>query len=189
MSFINNYLKNLFSNEFIINIGFKLVYLYSYCEILFKKYCPPLLTNNTNTENQLFMYKNGKLTEKDDYDLLIYNRKSNKNNRFNIKCIINDTERIDNYYTLTNYKFISFTINYLGDEYEVQLYSPNYTYYVVNNCINKEFIKYYLVNYCNLDISNTDFSYTTIILDENMNVVSFTENDKLILFYDTYTIN
>ncbi len=189
-------LKNLFSNEFILNIGFKIVYLYSYCEILLKKYIPSLLVkdkdkNKNNTG--LHYYKDGMLMigQKDNFNLLIYISENIHNNKpINIKRIVKRID-FDNYYTLTNYKFISFTINYLGDEYEVHLSSPKHTYYILNNEFDSAFIKYYLVNYCDIKLNleeDNNFTYSCTILDENMNVVSFTENDKLILFYDTYKV-
>jgi hypothetical protein len=188
------YLKNLFSNEFILNIGIKIIYLYSYCEILLNKYIPNLLVNNSIKETNkqgLHYYKDGVLLtgEKNNFDLLInITENTHKNKQLSIRRVVKGIEA-ENYYTLTNYKFISFTVNYLGDEYEVHLSNSKYTYYVVNNEINEAFIKYYLVNYYNIEnIDNNIFSYSATILDENMNVVSFTENDKLILFYDTYKI-
>lgn len=191
------YLKNLFSNEFILNIGIKIIYLYSYCEILLNKYVPNLLVNNSIKETNkqgLHYYKDGVLLtgEKNKFDLLINITENTHNNKqISIRRVVRLTDgiHIENYYTLTNYKFISFTVNYLGDEYEIHLSNSKYTYYVVNNEIDAAFIKYYLVNYYNIEnIDNNIFSYSATILDENMNVVSFTENDKLILFYDTYKI-
>jgi hypothetical protein len=191
------FLKNLFSNEFILNIGIKIIYLYSYCEILLNKYVPNLLVNNNIKETNkqgLHYYKDGVLLtgEKNNFDLLINITENTHNNKqISIRRVVRliDGIHIENYYTLTNYKFISFTVNYLGDEYEIHLFNLKYTYYVVNNEIDAAFIKYYLVNYYNIEnIDNNIFSYSATILDENMNVVSFTENDKLILFYDTYKI-
>ena len=191
------FLKNLFSNEFILNIGIKIIYLYSYCEILLNKYVPNLLVNNNIKETNkqgLHYYKDGVLLtgEKNNFDLLINITENTHNNKqISIRRVVRliDGIHIENYYTLTNYKFISFTVNYLGDEYEIHLSNLKYTYYVVNNEIDAAFIKYYLVNYYNIEnIDNNIFSYSATILDENMNVVSFTENDKLILFYDTYKI-
>jgi hypothetical protein len=189
------YLKNLFSNEFILNIGIKIIYLYSYCEILLNKYVPNLLVNSSikkTNKQRLHYYKDGVLLtgEKNNFDLLINITENTHNNKqISIRRVVKGIEA-ENYYTLTNYKFISFTVNYLGDEYEIHLSNSKYTYYIVNNEIDASFIKYYLVNYYNIEnIDNNIFSYSATILDENMNVVSFTENDKLILFYDTYTIN
>jgi hypothetical protein len=188
------YLKNLFSNEFILNIGIKIIYLYSYCEILLNKYVPTLLVNNSIKETNkqgLHYYKDGVLLtgKKYNFDLLINITENTHNNKqISIRRVVKGIEA-ENYYTLTSYKFISFTINYLGDEYEIHLSNSKYTYYIVNNEIDASFIKYYLVNYYNIEnIDNNIFSYSATILDENMNVVSFTENDKLILFYDTYKI-
>lgn len=188
------YLKNLFSNEFILNIGFKIIYLYSYCEILLNKYVPNLLINTNIKETNklgLHYYKDGVLLtgEKNNFDLLINIIENNKQLSIRQLVRLTDGIHIENYYTLTNYKFVSFTVNYLGDDYEIHLSTPKYIYYVVNNEINTAFIKYYLVNYYNIEnIDNNTFSYSATILDENMNIVSFTENDKLILFYDTYKV-
>ena len=190
-SIINYLFKKVMELPIIYNLGYKAVYFYSYCEIYANKY---LLNKNNNkiVDSGIQIYKNGKKVDSvgHGYDLVIYNTK-NVNNK-NIHIIIPDIDyNVNSYYTLTNWKFVSMSINYLGDEYEINLSNPRYTYYIVNNIINKEFIAYYLTNYCEVDLSldkDKSFSYTGIILDENMEVVSINENDSIKFSYDNYYI-
>ena len=63
--------------------------------------------------------------------------------------------------------------------------------YVVNNIIDKAFIAYYLTNYCEVELNldkDKNFTYTGIILDDNMTVISINENDSIKFSYDNYYI-
>jgi len=194
-SIINYLFKKVMDLPIVYTLGYKAVYFYSYCEIYANKYLPVSLFNNNNNKliNQgIQIYKNGKNEDNAGfgYDLVIYNTK-NVNNK-NIHIIIPDIDyNVNLYYTLTNFKFVSFSVNYLGDEYEIHLSNPRYTYYVVNNIIDKAFIAYYLTNYCEVDLNldkDKNFTYTGIILDDNMTVISINENDSIKFSYDNYYI-
>ena len=190
-SFINYLFNKILELPIIYNLGYKAFYLYSYCQIIANKYSLTNLFNIKNKINsEIKLYKNGTLSTNIDYDLAIYNT-INVNNK-NIYITISDINyNTNSYYTLTNYQFVSMSINYLGDEYEINLSNPKYTYYIVNNKLDKAFIAYYLTNYCKVDLSldkDKKFTYSGIILDDNMNVVSITENDIIELYYDKYLI-
>lgn len=197
-SFLNNLFNTIKNTPIVYSICYKLIYLYSYCEILTNKYLPTkLLTMGKSSINTvgIHSYNNGKKCSNpnDPYDLVIYNGKNVNTSIVHI-IIPNVVYDVKNYFTLTNWKFVSFTVNYLGNDYEIHLYSPHYTYYVVNNIIDKAFIAYYLTNHCNIDINNdadnndNNISYTGVILDENMNVVSIDENTMILFSYDKYFI-
>lgn len=207
-AFLNNIFNTIKNTPIIYSICYKFIYLYSYCEILTNKYLPKQLLTMGNSKKKdintigIHSYKNGKKCPNPNapYDLVIYNGKNVNNGIVHI-IIPNVVYDVKNYYTLTNWKFVSFIVNYLDKEYEIQLYSPHYTYYVVNNIIDNAFIAYYLTNYCNIDLANNgidndddadvdeiNISYTGTILDENMNVVSIDEKTMILFSYDKYLI-
>ena len=136
------------------------------------------------------------------FDLIIYTHENNITHK-NDKIIFNNIPFIKEFdYLLCKYHFLQIllTISYEGAEkvYKIDLSGDSYNYYIINNCINAQFIGYYLwkhynvsydLNYYNdTNTSNDYVNYKLEIIDNNVNQLFLTERDELILGENTYII-
>lgn len=114
------------------------------------------------------------------YKMIIYN------NNYNKICYFPPT-KYDLMYEVSNVSFISFKVTVNSIEYTVKLSTPEYNFYIVNNVINAEFIKYYFNKYLNIHLLD-DIDYTIEIVDDSVNFVTLNKNNSLIFQKDTYII-
>ena len=98
-------------------------------------------------------------------------------------------------YTLCTYSFISITMivdSGLGDDasqsYPLTFSGELYNYYVVNNTFNKKVLFYLLNKQHGVKYDTSLFTYKLNIIDDNVNMISLSEKDVLILKEDTYDI-
>ncbi len=122
------------------------------------------------------------LTKKPDYKMIVYDDNTNK------VCFYRPINKLILDYEISNVSFISFKITLdNGVEYNIKLKTKEYNFYVVNNEINFQFIKYYLNKYLDVRLLDT-CEYTIHIVDENVNFVSVLKNDSILIKKDTYKI-
>jgi hypothetical protein len=92
-------------------------------------------------------------------------------------------------YKLSNIKFISVDIEYKNNNYKIELKNDITNYYIVNNSLNQNFVKYYLVNKLNITILDDEhFDYTVNIIDQNVNFITLLPNQSLIFNENDYSI-
>jgi hypothetical protein len=114
------------------------------------------------------------------YKMIIYN------NNYNKICFYPPTKYNLNY-DLSKVAFISFKVIIDSNEYTIKLSTPEYNFYVVNNVINFEFIKYYFNTYLNMKLLD-DVEYTIEIVDDCINFHNMKKSNELIFQKDTYII-
>ena len=151
-----------------------------------------------------------------DPDFCIYSDYSeySTNKKIN-KMIFNkdDNNTIDDFdYKLCTYSFISITMivdSGLGDDaselppatmefnrsptarsesYPLTFSSELYNYYLVNNTFNKKVLFYLLNKQHGVKYDTSLFTYKLNIIDDNVNMISLSEKEILILKEDTYEI-
>ena len=134
-----------------------------------------------------------------DPDFCIYSDYStyNINKKIN-KMIFNkdDNSTIDDFdYKLCTYSFISITMivdsglgDYASQSYPLTFSSELYNYYVINNIFNKKVLFYLLNKQHGVKYNDSVFTYKLNIIDDNVNMISLSEKDVLILKEDTYDI-
>ena len=134
-----------------------------------------------------------------DPDFCIYSDYSeySTNKKIN-KMIFNkdDNNTIDDFdYKLCTYSFISMTMivdSGLGDDasqsYPLTFSGELYNYYLVNNTFNKKVLFYLLNKQHGSKYDDSTFTYKLNIIDDNVNMISLSEKDVLILKEDTYEI-
>lgn len=151
-----------------------------------------------------------------DPDFCIYSdySKYGTNKKIN-KMIFNkdDNNTIDDFdYKLCTYSFISMTMivdSGLGDDaselppatmefnrsptarsesYPLTFSGELYNYYLVNNTFNKKVLFYLLNKQHGVKYDDSTFTYKLNIIDDNVNMISLSEKDVLILKEDTYDI-
>jgi len=94
-------------------------------------------------------------------------------------------------YKLSNVKFIAIDLDYNNNKYLVNLKDCNYTYYnyyIVNNCLNKLFFKYYIKNILNLQVDEDNFNYNVTIIDNNVNLINILPHQSIIINENDYEI-
>lgn len=114
------------------------------------------------------------------YDKIIFTISDNKNIDFT-----NKTQ-----YEVSNIKFIAINLTHNNNTYQIQLKTPEYNFYIVDNIIGATFFKYYLVNI--LKVINNDldsnFTYSLDIMDHNVNMFTLNEKQSVIFKKDNYNL-
>ena len=191
----------------LINTSFYIILIYSYMEMYAKRaYNHPNLSSiralikNAKKQNEIDIIKfndvifstnkkNLMVKHKLLYDFIVYsdydvidkiNPKVNKVIYFNP---INFP--IDYNYSICKFSFISFSVKIGRDMYQLKLSNDSENYYVVGNRINKHVIYYLLKNQCGIDI---DCNYELDIIDNNVNMLTLTEKEEIVLEDSCYKI-
>ena len=109
-------------------------------------------------------------------------KNNNTISSYNLKRLYN----IDNY--LTNYFFTYIILNTNDDKsYVINLKMAKATFYVVGNCIDKQFINMYIKMFCGE--KNYIDKYELNILDHQMNNIVVNEENVIVLNSEDYTVN
>jgi hypothetical protein len=91
-------------------------------------------------------------------------------------------------YEKSNVTFISVIVNIEdGEQYEIKLKTPSYSFYVVGNELNVDFVRYYLLKFKNVYLA-PDVEYTMTIVDNNVNFYSVDQNECVAFEKDNYQI-
>jgi hypothetical protein len=94
---------------------------------------------------------------------------------------------------LTEYSFISIELVFDDDvnqtAHKILLKVGDDNYYVVGNVIDAEFITYYMHKYLKLKLENYSQKYTLNVVDGNVNCFSMTQDDRMLLKKNEYTLS
>jgi hypothetical protein len=208
-------IQNIYKNINIYNISYNFLYFVSLCQIKFNKiYNNLALFINKyrikDKKNDMIVeyYKNGdkdymninnliqNLYNDNEYDkkydfIIISDHNHSKNiiNKIFVDNPIDITEN-KNYcdYEESLIRFLSLNICYNNNNYTINLKDDKHNYYVVNNQINKQFIKYYLEYILNICTEIEDLKYNMELIDHNVNIINLTEKDAIIIEKDYYLI-
>jgi len=87
-------------------------------------------------------------------------------------------------------KFLRFDLDYNGETYEAQLTTDDYNFAIVGNCINREFIMYFLKNILDVQVPEelhvSNLVYNIHLIDANVNVINLDQTDELKFTTDEY---
>jgi hypothetical protein len=208
---IFNSFKNKTNNN-LINIGYKSLYLYSIIQIkMFKvlNFFYPYYRTITNKfkkdiKTMIEFYSNGKLIKKfcysfhynqcfisnlikpDDYDLIIATDMSSDEIKMTTIADTNDFIKFAN----SSARFVSIECIYDNKNYTIELKTDKYNFYTENTIINDNFIKYYLINILNLKEDNLpkNIKYTLNIIDNSINCHTLNETQYIQLAQKDYII-
>lgn len=105
-------------------------------------------------------------------------------------CVSNIHHYIEYDFNFENtiFSFMSLQLLYKDNNYTIELKNDNHNFYIVNNVLDKQFFRYYLKYFLNLDNVDDDFSYKIELLDQDVNLVLLTDEDKIIINKQDYTI-
>jgi len=139
-----------------------------------------------------------------DFDFIIFsdyesmNESSNKINK--VLYYKNSKEKFIKFnYKICDFTFISININVINninnnetiELYSLKLCNDNENYYIVGNKINKLFVYYLLKKQYNVifDDKNYEYEYKLILIDQNVNIKTFSEKEEIILIENDYSVN
>lgn len=102
-------------------------------------------------------------------------------------CFYPPVEEYNPEYELSDIQFISVKVEIDSVEHDVRLKTPEYTFYIVGNELNANWIRYYFCKYLNISLPN-DVKYVMTIIDDNVQFVIINENQSLVINKDSYDI-
>jgi hypothetical protein len=164
--------RNNFKEQ-IINFMYKGIYLYSKCQVIYKKYVYLYVVSLYNIFNklkyysQIEFYDNGILISKSkihysqissykdiiktkqlieplEYNFIIYSHHEKETCKKNKKCFDKFPNTFN--YEKSQIKFLSLQLLYKNQYFPIELISEKYNYYMVDNIIDKKFLFFYLYN-------------------------------------------
>ena len=91
-------------------------------------------------------------------------------------------------YKLSTISFMSIELEHENKIYPINLKNDKYNYYIVNNCLNQLFFKYYIKNVLNVQINTDAFDYKLSIIDNNVNIITVLHNQYILIMDDDYQI-
>jgi len=166
-------------------------------------------------DNLLTIIKNNQIVntgicKTSDYDMIIYsfgNAKENAiiyNSAYTMKTVHNgngvllETQKEEGNFSeficpvyKTPFVFIniSFTKLYNDDvQYQIKLTNDRYNFFVVGNVLNRVLFCYLLKEQHGMCLDATNITYSIDIYDHNVNAITLTEIDEVILSKNTYSI-
>ena len=128
---------------------------------------------------------------KDEYDFLV---DTSKYHQVMHKCLPNDFED----YTLSSVEFIMSELCIGGEKMQIKFTNKHdhYTYAIVNNIIDVNFLMYFIRKHChdkfcekfNMPVTQLVEGYALKIMDNNVNTITIRENQSLCYSKDSYVI-
>jgi hypothetical protein len=97
-------------------------------------------------------------------------------------------------FELSEITFVALYLNYNNERYNINLKINDFNFYIVGNIINKTFLQYYMKNILHNDICiNTDTeelksSYKLELMDHEVNLLSLTDSQYIIIKKNGYII-
>jgi len=123
--------------------------------------------NELNKQPTFFIFEFVKEDKK--YGLIVYNLK----------------KKVDNININNELLFLSVTLKYKNDDYNIDLNKP-VNYYVQSNYIlNPNFVNYYAYEYLNINLTDT---YEIEIMDKNLEIINLTKNDHINVIDGSYKV-
>ena len=182
--------SSLFMVHFIIqNIGpiyYNIVRLFSKVQLMI---CPPPAHKKSGNSLDLLM----------NNDMLCQYYVDNPFNWINLSdfavlssgkyriCFYPPIESYISDYEPSQVQFISTKIEIDSIEYTLRLQTPEYSFYVVHNEINVDFVRFYFIKYFNI-VLPVDVKYVITIIDDNVQFITFDETQILLFEPNSYLI-
>lgn len=213
---MNNFINKL--SPLIMDISYKLFYCFSWSQIHLSKlktfinsFCDKYLKEkgwivvDTDLRELVFIDYNGN----EMYNVNIENKNDinyikNRYDKLNYSSVIMIDKFVDktcvNYvfyekipisfdYKVSNVKFIAIDIDYNNKKYLINLKDNDINFYIVGNCLNKKFFKYYIKNILKINVDDEDeFNYNVNIIDNNVSIFNLLPHQSIIINEDDYKI-
>jgi hypothetical protein len=177
--------SNLICNNERLNNPTKIISFYKNGNELDK-----IVYNDINNKMEGLNYFIDELADEKNYDFLILSDKKENSDCVNKVHYTECPETTE--YINSNIKFLSMQLSYNNNSYPIELKNDNHDHYIVNNILNKDFFKYYLINVLNVEITDEPFDYSVSVIDHNVNIIEMNSTSQLVIKetdYDFITNN
>ena len=97
---------------------------------------------------------------------------------------------VDAYYPsheVSNVQFISVRINIGSVEYNLKLETPEYSFYVIGNELNVDWVRYYFIKFLHIMLT-PEVEYEISIVDDNVQFITLTQYESLVFEKDDYEL-
>jgi hypothetical protein len=91
-------------------------------------------------------------------------------------------------YMISTVCFMSVQLEHDNKTHLIVLKNNSYNYYIVGNCLNQLFFKYYLKKVLNVQFNEDNFNYKLTIIDDNVNIITIDETQYIIFNQNDYNI-
>ena len=102
-------------------------------------------------------------------------------------CFYPPIEEYKPEYELSDIQFISVKVVIDSVEHNVRLRTPEYTFYIVGNELNVDWVRYYFCKYLNIPLSS-DVQYEMTIIDDNVQFVVINQDQSIVINKDSYDV-
>ena len=142
-------------------------------------------------DSQVFVYTNDDKLKEQNYpaelmDFLIYSDKQESGQVNKIVCY---NKPYNFSYQKCKFKFVSLTVVFSEKEqYNLKLLSDKENYFIVNNRFNKYLFCYLIRKQFGIIKDETVVCYTLEIFDQDVNNITLSEKDEIVLEIENYTV-
>ena len=91
-------------------------------------------------------------------------------------------------YMISTVCFMTVQLEHNNITHTIVLKSNKDNYYIVGNCLNQLFFKYYLKNVLKVQFNEDNFNYKLTIIDDNVNIITIDETQYIIFNLNDYNI-
>lgn len=170
-------------------ICYHLIRLYSYLQIKLTTNKPQIKNSNEDMldcliGNTLTIFNiNDKILEiinESDFAVLV-------SKGTNMVCFYPPIEQYNPEYEMSILQFISVKVEIDSVEYDIKMRSHNYTFYIVDNALNVDWVRYYFRKFLKISLPE-DVKYQMTIIDENVQFIMLNENESMVLEQNSYRL-
>jgi len=177
-----------------VNIGF-LIYSainwYSYLQLKLTTNKKKNRFGNEKEDTIDYLINDYLITENDTHNALDGINKANFavliSKGTDMVCFYPPVEEYRPEYEMSNTQFISVKVEIDSVEYNVRLKTREYTFYIVGNELNSDWVRYYFCKYLGIGLSS-DVKYVMTIIDDNVKFVTINQEQSLVINKDSYDI-
>ena len=203
-------LKNIVT-PFVINVGYNLMYCFSICQIQMNKMKNRLvpylkilekflndkniivkiktqiikkIDKNGNIENTLIISDKTPLEtvpiilDENSVGVILYDTNVDTGC---VNCVYSENMEITRDYKVSKISFMSVELEHETKKHTIELKNASHNYYIVNNSLNQNFLKYYLKTVLKTDINEDNFEYNLSIIDNNVNFITLNHHQHIII--------
>lgn len=105
----------------------------------------------------------------------------------NLICFYPPVEAYYPSHEVSNVQFISVRINIGSVEYNLKLETPEYSFYVIGNELNVDWVRYYFIKFLHITLT-PEVEYEISIVDDNVQFITLTQYESLVFEKDDYEL-
>jgi hypothetical protein len=105
----------------------------------------------------------------------------------NLICFYPPVEAYYPSHEVSNVQFISVRINIGSVEYNLKLETPEYSFYVIGNELNVDWVRYYFIKFLHITLT-PEVEYEMSIVDDNVQFITLTQYESLVFEKDDYEL-